>query len=238
MAESENFSNLVDAGAFLAHERQLNLADVVEGHQRWDADLSVGTITFAFADRDPLVCEAQLLGSSALNPGSWLWGWANTGVPESATAVARELRGVGEERGIPEFTEPELPLGDAGNDGIDALWYRLTIAAAGLTPTWDASFRAPTGEGSVAPFLLRHPELALPAPAFPRIARVLSEGLQAVAIRDHRLAVESYAAARGIPIAPAGSALELTLPDGVLAVEFDDQGRIARLSGTAGPAPA
>lgn len=237
MAGSENFSTLVDAGAFLAHERQLHLADVVEGHARWDADLAAGTITFAFADRAPLVCEAQLLGSSALSPGSWLWGWANGGVPENVTAVARELRAVGEERGIPELTEAELPLGETGNDGIDALWYRLTIAAAGLTPTWHASFRAPTGEGSVAPFLLRHAELELPAPAFPRVARVLSEGLQSVRIGDHRAAVESYARARGIPVAAAAAGLELGLPDGTLTVELDAEGRIARLTGSAGPRP-
>lgn len=238
MAESEKFSNLVDAGAFLALERQLRLEEAVEGHQRWDADLAVGTITFTFADRPAMVCEAQLLGSSALNPGSWLWGWANGGVPENVTAVAQSLRALGEEQGIPELTQPEIPLGEAGNDGIDALWYRISIAVAGLTPSWHASFRAPTGEGSVAPFLLRHPDLELPPADFPRVPRVLTQGLSSARIGDHRAAVAAYAAARGIPMTTTPDGIELTLPSGGLTAELDAQGRMTRLTGSAGPQPA
>lgn len=238
MSESEKFSNLVDSGAFLALERQLRLEEAVEGHTRWDADLAAGTITFAFADRPAMVCEAQLLGSSALNPGSWLWGWANGSVPEKVTAVARGLRTFGEEHGIPELTQPELPLTEEGNDGIDALWYRITIAAAGLVPDWHASFRAPTGEGSVAPFLLRHPDLELPAADFPRVPRVLTQGLSSVRLGDHRAAVDAYARARGIPVAATAAGLELALPAGALAVELDDQARITRLGGSMGPRPA
>lgn len=235
MADS-NLSLYADRGAFLAHERQLHLAEQVEGHERWDVDLAAGSFTFTFADRT-LVCAAELLGSSALNPGSWLWSWANPHIPEGVTKVAREWRELGDEYGIPEFTTGELPLGEPGNEPPHALWYRLTALAGWFAAAHSGYFRAPTGEGTVAPILLYHPDLALPALTMPRLVRVLSEGLTTYAIGDHRAAVAGYATVRTIDLAWDGdTTATFTLPDGSLVVTFDAQGRLANLSGTAGPA--
>ena len=57
-------------------------------------------------------------------------------------------------------------------------------------------------------------------------------------VGDHRAAVESYATARGIPMTATAAGIELTLPSGGLTVELDDQGRMTRLTGSAGPHPA
>lgn len=232
MAESEQFSQFADRGAFFAVERQIHLADLVEGHERWDVDLAAETFTFTYPDRT-LVCRPQLLGSSALGPGSWLWAWANPHIPEGVTATARRLQELGEQYGIPELTTGEVPLGDAGNEPPRALWYRLTALSGWFDPTSHGYFRAPTAEGTVAPILLSVPDLQLPALDIPRLARVLGEGVSLYEIADHRLAIAGYAEVRAIPIEWHGRDATLTLASGHLDVTFNDLHRIANISGTA-----
>lgn len=235
MAESEKFSNWVDAGALFSFERQLHIADVVEGHDRWDVDLAQQQLIFRFPDRD-LVCAAQLLGSSAPGPNSWLWAWANTQITPAATEFAGKLREFGETEGIPELTTAEVPLGEAGNEPPEAFWYRLVTAVTGIAEGFDGYFRAPLGGGTIAPLFIAHEELALPAPEATRVLRVLTEGFAAIRIGDERVAVQSYAQRRGIQLDWVdGAQATLTLPEGALTVAFDPETlRLAQVSGSLG----
>ncbi|MCL2466749.1 MAG: hypothetical protein FWF21_05730 [Micrococcales bacterium] len=228
MAESSLFSSLVDRGAFLAHEKQIRLAEIVDGHDQWDADLEVPSLTFTFADRT-LVYQAQLLGSAAPGPDSWLWGWANDSVSGAGTEMARWLCDVGQRDRIPELCTPEIPLGPAGMEAPEAFWYRLVFAVTALVPDWDGYYAPDIGGGAIGPLLVRHPALALPPPDLMRVVRVLSEGVSTVRVTDHRAAVASYAALRGIACTGTADGCVLALPEGTLELTFDHLNRLGGL---------
>lgn len=103
--------------------------------ERWSADLAAGTIAFEFADH-VIVGEAELLGTYALNPGTWLWGWANGSVPESRTGASREVRALASRPGLAVLAEPRL---DIPADMADDL-ANIAVAAAGL----DGWYRGPS----------------------------------------------------------------------------------------------
>ena len=66
---------LGDLAAFLAHEHQLHLADVLGKH---DCQVDLSVPSFSVTGDHPCTCTAMhLLGSTALGSGTWLWSWAN-----------------------------------------------------------------------------------------------------------------------------------------------------------------
>lgn len=212
---------LVDDAAFLSHEHQLHLADH-HGDDAWSAEMAEGTFTFTTATGGTTTCRLQFLGTAAPGPGSWMWAWNNVNdFPDDVLRAAEKTR----ETGLREATEAELPL-------TDDLPYRLALAAKAVTGSW-THYSAPVGSGTRAWFLLDAAGLALPAPSVPRVVRVLSEGLLSVTVVDHRRAVASYAAARGLEATDDGGALALTLPDGSVTVRFDEHGRITGIEATA-----
>lgn len=99
---------------------------------RWSADLAAGTITFHFPNH-VIRGEAELLGSFATEPGTWLWGWANGSVPESSTGAAREVRELAIRPGLQLLAAPKLQVSaetadDLANIAVEAGgmdgWYR------------------------------------------------------------------------------------------------------------------
>ncbi|MFE6237613.1 DUF6882 domain-containing protein [Cellulosimicrobium sp. NPDC057862] len=212
---------LVDDAAFLSHEHQLHLADH-HGDDAWSAEMAEGTFTFTAATGGTTTCRLQFLGTAAPGPGSWMWAWNNVnGFPDDVLRAAEKTR----ETGLREATEAELPL-------TDDLPYRLALAVKAVTGSW-THYSAPVGGGTRAWFLLDAEGLALPAPSVPRVVRVLSEGLLSVTVVDHRRALRSYAAARGLETTEDGGAVVLALPDGGVTVRFDEHGRIAGIEATA-----
>lgn len=234
MTESNFFTVWVDRGAFASLEAQIVFEETLGTIETWNADLELGEVSFV-AGGTTRVMKAQVLGSAAPGPQSWLWAWANSSISQAATTVARKLHEYGDEHGVAEFASSELPLGNY-DDG-DLLWKRLAIAAGAMYPEWRTYFPAPIGGGSIAPLLVQHPDIELPAPDFARVVRVLTQGLQYVGIASHGRAAEAYAQARGIPYAWDGTVLTLTLPDGSVVVTCDDTAtRITNIQGSAGPA--
>lgn len=223
---------VVDDAAFLSYEYQLHLADVGErlGDHKWHVDLTTRTFELV-GERGTLRTTVHLLGSTAENPGSWLWGWANpSGFSAEVTALGKQTADFGRQHDLPELAGAEHPL----TPDIAA---RLVDAVKVVTGHWTA-YSGPIGPGSRAYFLIDAPELALPAATLPRCLRTFGESMGTGMVHDHRRAVASYARLRGLPVAtqPDGSQTRLQLSDGDLAIEFDDQGRISTMSGTAGKA--
>ena len=196
MTDSDIFVACVDNGAFASLEAQIAFEETVETIDRWNADLAAGEVTFE-SGGTARVMKAQVLGSAAPGPQSWLWSWANSSISQDATTVAQQLRAYGEQHGVPEFVSAELPLG-VRDDG-DELWKRIAIAAGAMYPEWRTYLPAPIGGGSIAPLLIQHSELVLPALGIPRLIRVLTQGLQYVEIANASRAISAYAAARTIP---------------------------------------
>ncbi len=223
MSAPTSLQSLVDDAAVLSAEAQAHLADL-HGDDRWDADLQAGTLTFTSATGVATACRAQLIGTAAPGPGSWMWGWNNVnGFPDAVLVAAESVRGV---EGVSELTTPELPL-------TDELPYRLALAAKVVNRSW-THYSAPVTGGTRIWFLVEHPSFALPTPSVPRVARSISEAIGTTTVADHRRAVTSYAALRGIPLTDDGASLALTLSDGSLVVGFDDLGRVAKVSGSMG----
>ena len=148
-----DLTDLVHEHALLTMEKQLHAADVI-AERPFEADLDRGTITFG----GQLEMGAQLLGSQATNPASWLWSWANpSGFPAAVVASAERLRELGAEESIDAFVESELPVSPT----VDA--DRVAIAAVGVLEA-PAYFSLPAGGGTRVVLLIEHPELALPPP--------------------------------------------------------------------------
>jgi YD repeat-containing protein len=222
--------HVVDDAAFLSYEHQLHLADVAEslGEHRFQVDLD--TQVLELTGERTLRTTVHLLGSTAENPGSWLWGWANrSGFSEQVTALGRQAADFGRQYGIAELTEPEQPL----TPDIAA---RLVDAVKIVTGHW-TSYSGQAGPGTRVYMLIEAPELALPVASVPRTMRVFGESLGTGMVHDHRRAVASYARLRSLPMTagPDGSQTQLHLPDGQVTLTFDGAGRIGNMHFTAGP---
>jgi hypothetical protein len=231
--DAPTLDGLADDAALLSHEHQLHLIDQAErlGEHTWQADLQAGTLDLV-GPGGALRTRAHLIGSTSESAGSWLWGWANeSGFPPAVTEVAGLAADHGRRHGVAELARPELPL-------HPELAPRLIDAAKLVTGHW-VSYSGQAGPGTRAWFLIDAPELALPAPNVHRCVRLLGEVLSGGLLRDHRRAVFSYARLRGLagpegPAAGPDGSLTLRLPDGGLAVSFDEHGRIANISAQTG----
>lgn len=216
---------LVDAHAILAAEQQLHLTDVV-GERDFAVDLETGRIRFG----DELTYRAELLGSEAPGPGTWMWGWANpAGFGDQAATAARALRELGRDRGWAAFTEGEVPL-----DG-DLTGARLAIAAVGHVGA-PAFYAAPLGGGARAFLLLGGPGLTLPEPETPRLVAALSQVLADGEVDDWPTALGAYAGQRGLTLTRRDDAMLLAAPelDGRVRISFDDLGRVAGIKAVGG----
>lgn len=181
-------------------------------------------------------CTAfHLVGSADPDTSTWLWGWANpSGFADSLTAAPARLRDLGRQYGIAELSEPEVPFGALPGSPADPFLAAalLTDAAKAVTGHW-TSYIGDAGGGTHVAFLVEHPEFQLPAPEPARVMRVIEDAL-AGGLTDHRRALRSYAARRGLgpTFTPDGAELSLTGPGFTVLAAFDGLGRIANISTT------
>lgn len=216
---------LVDAHALIATEQQLHLRDVV-GERAFAVDLETGRIRFG----GELTYAAELLGSEAPGPGTWMWAWANpAGFPEEVTRTARALRALGQEWTWPAFEEGEVPL-----DG-DVTGPRLVIVGVGHAGA-AAHYAAPLGGGGRAYLLLNGPGLELPPPSVPRLVTTLTTVLESGEVEDWPAALGHFADQRGLGLRRREETFLLSSPelDGHVRVRFDDMSRVSGIDAVAG----
>jgi hypothetical protein len=229
MTESPELTTLVDAGAFLSFESQLHFAELTGSVDQWDADLTVPVISFRTGGVTR-VFDAQVLGSAST--ATWMASWANPSIRDGARVLSRELSEHARRESVRELASEQLKLGDWPDH--DPIRTRLAIAAGVLRPEWRTYYAAPLGI-SHAMVMMRDPELELPAPAIPRVMRVIAEGVSYTRLHSMTDAVEAYAVGRGIPVEMSASKAVLTLPGGAVIVEFDPEtARIVGVRGEAG----
>ena len=160
MTQALTLDDVVDDTTFVSFEHQLHLADTTErlGEFNWQADLDARKLDFV--GQETLATTVHMLGSTAENPGTWLWGWANpSGYSEEVTALGRQAAEFGRQYQIAELAEPEQPL-------TPQIGARLTDTVKIVTDHWTScSFEV--SPGSTAYFLIDAPVLALPAPSVP-----------------------------------------------------------------------
>ncbi|WP_433824650.1 DUF6882 domain-containing protein [Actinoplanes sp. CA-015351] len=221
------FEELFTQHVATAFARQLALADRI-GERDWQLDLTEGVVTFGEDLRYPV----QLLGTESDGSGShgsWLWAWANTGsnLPVHLLHLSEWLRGYGEQAGVAELTEASFPLERA--DGA-----RLALIASGLTGR--CYYRGPYDGGAVF-FHLEGLPASLIEPVSPeRAFLVLGQVIQAFPV-DHRAMLLAFLGQQGWSIGEDGPGLVVGHHPGgsEMRVEFDEQGRIGRVSGQVQP---
>jgi hypothetical protein len=228
------FQELQDDAALLSFEHQLHLADTVGDHA-WETDLNEPR--FAFTGDHPLTCtKVHLIGSAAPGPKSWLWSWANPfGYREDVLELAKFVRAFGENHGIPEFSNPEIPfdqLPGAPTDPaeVTSMMMEATKAAA---KRW-TGYQGPVGGGTRAGFLIEHPEFVLPAPDGPRVTRVLQQGLADLRLTDHRRAFHAYGVNRGLRVQHNGPHMYMSGPGFTVSVQFNQQNLVTAMTANMG----
>jgi hypothetical protein len=217
---------LFDTYALGSAEQQEHAQEVVGGRP-FSADLSRGVVAF----EPGLEVRAELIGSEATEPGSWMWSWANpSGFPDAVTGAARHARGYGEANGVDELTTGEIRL-----DG-SALGYRLAVITCGLVGGY-AYYPATAAPGTTAYLLLDHPSLALPPVQLSRVLTVLTALTASGQVSDWRRALHTYAGQRGLEPRPDDRGVELVDPggQGSIRVDLDPQGRVANIAGRLRP---
>ncbi|MFD6389845.1 DUF6882 domain-containing protein [Nocardia sp. NPDC060259] len=220
-------ANLLDDAALFSFEHQLHLMDVV-GDRPWSVDLRAGR--FTFTGEQPIECSAvHLLGSAAPGPQSWLWSWGNpAGYPETVTGLAQSARDFGIHHRISELANVEVPFAALPGTPTQAEGAVNTFmdACKAISGAWTA-YNGPVGGGTRAAFLIEHPLFQLPAPAAPRITRVLQQGLTEFPLNDHRRALHAYANHRGLTITWSADYTQSTVtgPGFTATLTFDELAR-------------
>jgi hypothetical protein len=219
-------ARLYDTYALGSAEQQEHAQEVVGGRP-FSADLSRGVVGF----EPGLEMRAELIGTEATDPASWMWSWANpSGFAEQVTGAARHARAYGERNGIAELTTGEIPL-----DGVP-VGFRLTVITCGLAGGY-AYYPATAVPGTTAYLLLDHPSLALAPVQLPRVLTVLTAVTASGQVTDWRYALHTYAGQRALEARADERGVDLVHPggQGSIRVDLDQLGRVANIAGRLQP---
>lgn len=225
------FTELQDDAALLSLEHQLRFADVL-GLPSWYANFEEGRFDLTTDGNTTTCTDMQVLGSAAPGPKSWLWAWANpAGYREDILAAANEARVFGEKHGIPELANGEVPFDALPGSPTDpirvtAMMMEATKAATGRF----TGYQGPVGGGTRVGFLLDHPSFRLPAPEFPRVSRVLQQGLTELFFYDQRRGVHSYAQRRGLGLAYDADQTRVSGPNFHADLRFNDRNQFVAMT--------
>jgi hypothetical protein len=77
--------------------------------QRWDYELDAGTLTFSSDGVPRVIATIQAVGSTSNKSATWMWGWANRGLPAKVTDQLYKLKQFGEHEKLSQFTEEMIP---------------------------------------------------------------------------------------------------------------------------------
>ncbi|WP_166969863.1 DUF6882 domain-containing protein [Brevibacterium atlanticum] len=218
---STTLQDLVNRAVFYSTEVQTHFGGLIADAE-WEVDFTADPHLTFTADGDVVLRgRPHLLGSESSRDTTWLWGWENVNdFPDAVVGLSHDVRKFGAAEEVPELTTAELDLDEE-------LALRLTLAAKEATDKW-AHYPAVAGAGTTVWLLVDAPEIALPHPQVKVSVRALMQGLTQTTVSDHRAAIESYVAKRGIPVRelPDGG-LRMLFADGSADLSFDDERRIS-----------
>ena len=119
----------------------LNATFRLDAWPRFDYDVDAGTLIFSDNGTPKVIAEIQIIGTTSVNAGNWLWAWANSDWPANQVADATLVRAFGEKHGICELTHDTIE-----GENLNALGWELTAVAALVTDAVGA-YRPPREEG-------------------------------------------------------------------------------------------
>lgn len=101
--EGDSFKILLSKYGALALDKQENLSELI-GEEVGDLDIEKGQLSFG-----DVIFQVQILGFFMQDSKQWSWAWDNEDIfGEKLIKSALQIKSVGEEFGIPEFTTPLL----------------------------------------------------------------------------------------------------------------------------------
>lgn len=104
-----------------------------------DYDLEQETLTFSEEGVPKVIASIQVIGTTSISGGTWMWGWANESLPPNVTKAVVKVRAFGEAENITELTKAELP-------DDEHLGWEMTAIAAKLLGAKGA-YRCPDENG-------------------------------------------------------------------------------------------
>lgn len=108
---------------------------------RWDYEFEGGTLTFSQDGVPKVIAAIQVVGSTSISGGTWLWSWANASLPAKVTAAMGSVRAFGEAENLVELTRASSP------DNEYLGWEMTAIAAKVLGSK--GAYRCPGNNGFV-----------------------------------------------------------------------------------------
>lgn len=113
---------------------------------RFDYDIEAGTLIFSDDGVAKVIAEIQVVGTTSIVAGDWLWAWANSHWPSHRVTDSQRVREFGEANGIYELTHESVQ-----DEDLNGLGWGLTAVAARITGALGA-YRPPSERGAL--FLL------------------------------------------------------------------------------------
>jgi hypothetical protein len=108
---------------------------------KWEYDLDRGTLAFTQNGVPKVLATIQVVGTTSISGGTWLWGWANESLTPKVTTQLAKVRAFGEAENVSELTDAELP-------DDEYLGWGMTAVAAKLLGAKGA-YRCPGENGFV-----------------------------------------------------------------------------------------
>ena len=89
----------------------------IDDWPRYDYDVDAGTLTFSDQGIVKVFAEIQIVGTTSVKAGDWLWAWANSHWPVDRVTDSQRARAFGEEHSICELTRENVEDDDLNSLG-------------------------------------------------------------------------------------------------------------------------
>ncbi|WP_394838658.1 hypothetical protein LVJ94_17350 [Pendulispora rubella] len=198
------------------------LEDLRDG-KPWTADLERGELQLGST-----TFRVEILGTFSFKTKTFLWAWANPGAMAWSASLgsANALRAWGKQFGQAVFAETEI-LADRVNP--NELAY-VSAELVGGYPVFVGSY-----DGGAAFMLLKDLRLELEQLPLAYLQGIILD-LPAFTHADPRECIRSFLRRLGFALVETSSAMKVTRSDANFVIEYDEQGRIAKISGSMGQA--
>jgi Family of unknown function (DUF6882) len=103
---------------------------------RWDYDVDSATLTFSLDGVSKVIASIEVVGTTSITAGTWMWGWANENLPATVTKAMEKVRAFGEQESVTELTQATCP------DDEYVAWEMTAIAAQVLPVPYSLPVRA------------------------------------------------------------------------------------------------
>lgn len=202
-----------------ALDKQIDLSEVI-GDNNWNVDMTKEEISFG----QNIVFPIQVLGTFSHSSETWLWAWANTksGLSESITKQAQQLKKYGEENGIDLLRNSEF---DATNGDL----HLIGLIASGMFRS-SGYYIADYGQGAMLVTIKSDKVDKIRKHNHLRILTVFPQLISQFEM-NHNFALINYLKDKGYHISENGMKLSATKDGQTITAEFDELSRLTKLNG-------